>query len=146
MPTIDSLVKELNELSKFYIAHKLKFNGHESISEIFKVIEDQNYNLALPEFEINRPEYKLLSDDGKMDFEKILAIRKLKVEATRNKKNELLAVLCERERLIEKQIRLDLFINTGKQYFYLINNLYKTVIVNDPKGHLKGMFGSRFKT
>jgi hypothetical protein len=146
MPTIDSLVKELNELSRFYVAHKMKFDGHESICEIFKEIEDQNYNLALPEFEINRPEYKLLSDEGKMDFEKILAIRKLKVEATRNKKNELLAVLCERQRLIEKQIRLDLFINTGKQYFYLINNLYKTVIVNDPERQLKGMFGSRFKT
>jgi hypothetical protein len=142
MPTIESLVNELNEICKYYVAQKSRFIGHESVSAILKEIEDQNYNLALPVLEINRPEYILLSDEGKMDFEKMLDIRKSKVEAIRKQKFEQAARLRNDERILEKIIRFDLFVNTGEQYCYLINKFYKTVIINDPEKHLKGMFRS----
>jgi hypothetical protein len=144
MPKIDSLVNELNELCNSYIAHKHNFNKHECVNEILKDIAKQNYDLALPVLETNRPEFILLSEEGKMNFEKMKEIRKQKLDAIRKQRFEWAAGLRNEERILEKQIAMDLFIQTGKKYFFLINKLHKTVIVNDPDRHLKGMFRSQF--
>jgi hypothetical protein len=140
LATIESLVSELNELCKRFIAQKEQFKEFDRIREVFKEIKDHGYNVMWPLFSFVNPEYELLSAEGKQDLEKLIDFGKMKVEAVKALNFERAADLRDIERDLIKKIRLDFSRNIGNQNFILAGKYPEVVIFNDPDSLLITLF------
>jgi hypothetical protein len=81
MSTIELLFEELNELCKRYIGQKEQFKENERFHEILMEIQDKGYSIGIPSLELAEPVYELLSLQGKKDFNEMMKIKKMKMEA-----------------------------------------------------------------
>lgn len=88
MKTIESLVSELNDLCKQYIAQKDQFQDKERMKEIFIEIKDRGYGIVAPLLAASTPEYELLSDEGKKKFDEMIKVRKMKMTAIKDQEFE----------------------------------------------------------
>ena len=140
MATIESLVSELNELCKRFVAQKEQFKEFERIRKVFREIKDQGYNVLWPLFSFTNPEYELLSDEGKHDLEKLIDYGKMKGEAVNALNFERAADLRDLERDLIKKLRIDFSRNIGNQNFILAGKYPEVVIFNDPDSLLITLF------
>lgn len=114
MAAIESLVSELNDLCKIYIAQKEEFKELDRIREMFNAIKDQGYEISIPLFGVTMPEFELFSEEGQRNFLKIRDI----------------------ERELSMKIKNDFTVNNGNQPFILAGKLPELVIFNDPDNFL----------
>ena len=140
MATIESLVSELNELCKGFIAQKEQFKKFDRIREVFTAIKDQGYSISWPHFSFTNLEYELLSDEGKRDLERLIDFRKMKLEAVKDLNFERAADLRDLERELIKKIKMDFSSNTENQHFILAGKFPELVLFNDPDGLLITLF------
>ena len=140
METIESLVTELNDRCKKYIAQKEEFREFDRLREVFKAIKDQGYNISTPLFGFTMPEYELLSEGGRRDFHKMKDIQQMKLDAVSARNFERAADLRDIERELSLKIRMDFTINNGNQHFILAGKLPELVIFNDPDNVLITLF------
>ena len=132
METIESLVEELNELCKRYIVQKEQFKEKDRFHEVLTAIQDKGYNIEIPSLELVEPVYELLSDEGKKDFDEMMKIRKMKMEAVERHEFERAADLRDIERKLLFKIKMDFSSNTDDQHFILAGKMSDLVIFNDP--------------
>ena len=140
MATIESLVSELNELCKRFIAQKEQFKEFDRIREVFIAIKDQGYSISWPHFSFTDPEYELLSDEGKRDLEKLIDFRKMKLEAIKDLNFERAADLRDLERELIKKIKMDFSRNVENRNFILAGKFPELVLFNDPDSLLITLF------
>ena len=140
MATIESLVSELNELCKRFIAQKEQFKEFDRIREVFTAIKDQGYSISWPHFSFTDPEYELLSDEGKRDLEKLIDFRKMKLEAIKDLNFERAADLRDLERELIKKIKMDFSRNVENRNFILAGKFPELVLFNDPDSLLITLF------
>ena len=140
MTQILSLIDELNSLCQQYVAQKDEFKEHDRIKAVFNAIRAQGYNIVTPQITYTTPEFELLSEDGKGDFEKFVTIRELKKEEVKALHFERAGDLRDIERELTIRIKNDFTNNTANQYFILPEKNREVVIFNDPDGNLKALF------
>jgi len=140
MATIESLVSELNEHCKRFIAQKEQFKEFDRIREVFTAIKDQGYSISWPHFSFTDPEYELLSDEGKRDLERLIDFRKMKLEAVKDLNFERAADLRDLERELIKKIKMDFSRNAENQHFILAGKFPEMVLFNDPDSLLITLF------
>lgn len=61
MTSIESLVEELNQLCRRWIAEKEQFINKDRFFEVLTSIKEQGYSLSFPRLKLAVPEYDLLS-------------------------------------------------------------------------------------
>lgn len=103
-------------------------------------IKDQGYTISWPSFSIFEPEYELLSEEGRRDFERLIDFRKMKLEAVSNLNFDRAADFRDIERELIKKIRADFFTNNQNQHFILAGKFPEIVIFNDPDSLLITLF------
>ena len=140
MATIESLVSELNELCKRFIAQKEQFKEFDRIREVFTAIKDQGYSISWPHFSFIYPEYELLSEEGKSDLAKLIDFRKMKLKAVKDLNFERAADLRDLERELIKKIKMDFSHNIENQHFILAGKFPELVLFNDPDSLLITLF------
>ena len=132
MEPIETLVAELNELCKCFLAQKEQFKESDRFHEVLTAIQDKGYNIEIPSLELVEPVYELLSEEGKKDFDEIMKIRKMKMEAVERQEFERSADLRDIERKLLFKIRMDFSSNTAKQHFILTGKMSDLILYNDP--------------
>ena len=132
MATIESLVDELNELCKRFLAQKEQFEEGDRFHEVLMAIQDNGYNIEIPSLELVEPVYELLSDEGKKDFDEMMKIRKMKLEAAERQEFERSADLRDMERKLSFKIKMDFSANTANQHFILAGKMSDLILYNDP--------------
>lgn len=139
MTLIESLVSELNELCKRYVAQPDEFKDLDRIPIIFNAIKDQGIKIVAPQITYSSPEFELLSTHGQRNFEKLMTFREMR--------KELKELDWEREhdlQDIEKDlvswIRDDFSTSTANQYFIFPSKNIEFVILNDSENDLKSLF------
>lgn len=140
MAAIESLVSELNDLCKIYIAQKEEFKELDRIREMFNAIKDQGYEISIPLFGVTMPEFELLSEEGQRDFLKLREFQKMKMDAVAAFNFERAADLRDIERELSMKIKIDVTVNNGNQPFILAGKLPELVIFNNPDNFLITMF------
>ncbi len=140
MESIESLVAELNDICRQYIARKDQFQSKERLQELFMTIKEQGYQIVMPVLDYTAPEYELLSEEGKRSFEMMTEIRKKKIEAVKNHEFERAADLRDQELELIREIRMDLSLNNEDQRFILSGKIADMVIFNDPDNLLFALF------
>ena len=140
MATIESLVSELNELCKRFIAQKEQFKEFDRIREVFTAIKVQGYSISWPHFSFTDPEYEFLSDEGKRDLAKLIDFRNMKLEAVKNSNFERAADLRDIERELIKKIKMDFSRSIENQHFILAGKFPELVLFNDPDSLLITLF------
>ncbi|MEI7727621.1 MAG: hypothetical protein WCK09_21110 [Bacteroidota bacterium] len=140
MATIDSLVSELNELCRQFIAQKEQFNEFDRIREVFKEINSQGYSISWPLFSFINPEYELLSSEGKYDMERLIDFSRMKLEAINEMNFERAADLRDIERELIRKIKLDFSRSIENQHFIVAGKYPEVVIFNDPDSLLITLF------
>ena len=140
MKTIESLVSELNDLCKQYIAQKDQFLGKERMKELFLEIKGRGYGIVAPLLASSTPEYELLSEEGKMKFEEMINVRKMKMVAIKDQEFERAADLRDMERELEKKICDDFSRNNEDQHFILAGKISDFIVFNDPDNLLIALF------
>ena len=132
MSTIESLVEELNELCKRHIAQKEQFKENDRFHEILMEIQDKGYSIGIPSLELAEPVYELLSDEGKKDFDEMIKIKKMKMEAVERHEFERAADLRDIERKLLFKIKMDFSLSTANQHFILAGKMSDLILFNDP--------------
>ena len=132
MATIEELVGELNELCKQYIVQKEDFKGIDRFQQLLMEIQDKGYNIEIPSLELVEPVYELLSDEGKKDFDEMMEIRNLKMDAVERHEFERAADLRDIERKLLFKIKMDFSLNTDNQHFILASKMSDLILFNDP--------------
>lgn len=140
METIESLVAELNELCKKYVSQKEEFREFDRIREVFSTIKAAGYIISTPLFESAMPEYELLSEQGKQDFQKMKEIQQMKMKAVSARNFARAAELRDTERTLILKIKMDFSINNGNQPFILAGKIPEFIIFNDPENVLITLF------
>ena len=140
MEPIETLIAELNDLCKQYIAQKDQFQGRERMRELFMAIKNQGYNIVTPILDYSTPEYELLSSEGKKDFEKMIDIKKKKMEAVEKHEFERAADLRDLERELIRKISMDFSQNNEDQHFILAGKISDFIVFNDPDNLLIALF------
>ncbi len=107
MSPIDPLLEELNELFRkvdsFFDEAFVKTRTRQIFTELVR----QGYNIVTPRFDPESPEYAALSENGKMICERLIYIRKKKLEAIGQENFEFAADLRELERELKKRMVSD---------------------------------------
>lgn len=132
MATIEELVRELNALCKQFISQKEDFTGKGRFQELLIEIQDKGYNIEIPSLELVEPVFALLSDEGKNDFDEMLKIRNLKMDAVERHEFERAADLRDIERRLLFKIKMDFSLQTENQYFILVGMMSDLILYNDP--------------
>ena len=132
MSQIESLVEELNDLCKRCIAQKEQFKENDRFHEILMEIQEKGYNIEIPSLESSEPVYELLSDEGKKDFNEMMKIRNMKMEAAERHEFERAADLRDMERKLLFKIKMDFSSNTNDQHFILAGKMSDLILFNDP--------------
>jgi len=132
MSQIESLVEELNDLCKRCIAQKEQFKENDRFHEILMEIQEKGYNIEIPSLESAEPVYELLSDEGKKDFNEMMKIRNMKMEAAERHEFERAADLRDMERKLLFKIKMDFSSNTNDQHFILAGKMSDLILFNDP--------------
>ena len=132
MKTIESLVSELNDLCKQYIAQNDQFQGRERMKELFLEIKDRGYGIVAPILSSSTPEYELLSEEGKKKFDEVVKVRKMKMAAIKDQEFERAADLRDLERELERKICVDFSQNNEDHYFILAGKIADFIVFNDP--------------
>jgi len=132
MATIEELVGELNELGKRWIAQKEAFTEKDKFFEILTAIKEQGYYLSFPRLEFSTPVYEHLSDQGKHDFDEMMKIRKMKLEAIDKHEYERAADLRDIERQLISKIQIDFSSSTNSEHFILAGKMSDLILFNDP--------------
>jgi hypothetical protein len=132
MATIEELVEELNELCKQYIVQKEDFKGTDRFQQLLIEIQGKGYNIEIPSLELVEPVYELLSDEGKKDFDEMLKVRNLKIDAVERHEFERAADLRDIERKLLFKIKMDFSLNTDNQHFILAGKMSDLILFNDP--------------
>ena len=132
MSQIESLVEELNDLCKRCIAQKEQFKENDRFHEILMEIQEKGYNIEIPSLESSEPVYELLSDEGKKDFDEMMKIRNMKMEAAERHEFERAADLRDMERKLLFKIKMDFSANTNDQHFILAGKMSDLILFNDP--------------
>ena len=132
MATIESLVVELNDLCKRYIAQKEQFREKDRFHKVLTAIQDQGYKIEIPSLDLTEPVYELLSNEGKNDFDEMMKIRKMKMEAVERQEFERSADLRDIERKLLYKIKNDFSSNTDDQHFILAGKMSDLILYNDP--------------
>lgn len=140
MESIEVLVTELNDLCKQYIAQKDEFQGKDRMKELFMAIKEQGYNVVAPLIEYSTPEYELLSDEGKRNFDKMMEIKKKKLQAIEMHDFERAADLRDLERELIRKISMDFSQNNENRSFIFSGKISDLVIFNDPDNLLIALF------
>lgn len=140
MEPIETLVAELNDLCKQYIAQKDQFQGRERMKELFMAIKDQGYNIVASILDYSTPEYELLSTEGKKDFEKMMFIKNKKMEAVEKHEFEKAADLRDLERELIRKISIDFSRNNEDQHFILAGKISDFIVFNDPDNLFIALF------
>ena len=132
MTKIESLVEELNALCKKYIEQKGEFNEKERFRELILQIEMQGYTIAIPGMDMDLPDFDLLSDEGKNDFDRMQEVRKQKKEAVEKREFERAADLRDLERQLTAKIQHDFCAGQEDQHFILAGKMSEILLFNDP--------------
>ena len=140
MTKIKPMVAELNKLCTRYLDRKEIFNEHTRIKELFLSLKTLGYRIVTVLYEADSPESELLSGDGLHELDKLLAVRRMKMEAIRDQEFERAADMRDSETKLERKVRVDLFIQTERNYFFLSDKVKNEVIFNDPENQLGELF------
>ena len=132
MATIETLVEELNQLCEDWIAQKEQFSKKDRFFEVLTRIKEQGYSLSFPRLKLAVPEYDLLSEVGKQDFNKMMEIRKMKAEAIGRQEFERAANLRDAERSLIWKIQADFESSMNPEHFILSGKMNDLIIFNDP--------------
>jgi hypothetical protein len=132
MARIEHLVAELNTLCKQYVEQKVEFKEKERLRELILQIEMLGYKISIPGMDMDLPDYDLLSDEGKKDFERMKEIRKKKFEAAEKKEFERAADLRDLERQLTAKIQNDFCAGREDRHFILAGKMSELVMFNDP--------------
>ncbi len=140
MATVESLVAELNELCNRYLIQKETFKELDRIWEVFLAIKKQGFRITTTFWETDSPEQDLLSDTGKKDFEKMMEIRRLKMDAIEKHEIEKSADRRDEEQTLIRKLSADFSVNTEHQYFILALKIPDLVLFHDPDQLLNELF------
>ncbi|MCX6266091.1 MAG: UvrB/UvrC motif-containing protein [Bacteroidetes bacterium] len=140
MNPIEPLLAELNELCKNLDSISDNTISRKRIREIFTEFVRQGYNIVTPRFDPESPEYGALSENGKLICERLIYIRKKKLEAIDHENFEFAADLRELERELKKRMVNDFSIMISNKFFVLLTEDSKEIIYNDFDGKLKAYF------
>jgi len=140
METIESLVSELNDLCKCYIAEKEEFKDLEKIRKVVLKIKDIGYNIVSPLSELTLPEYDLLTNESKQDFTEMTEIKRLKMDAIEKQEFERAADLRDEERKFILKIKIDFLNANQNQHFIVAGKCSDLILFNDPDNFLIALF------
>lgn len=132
MASIESLVEELNQLCKGWITQKEQFSKKDRFFEVLTSIKGQGYSLSFPRLKLAVPEYDLLSEVGKHDYDKMMGIRKMKTEAIGRQEFERAVDLRDEERSLIWKIQSDFESSKNAELFILSGKMNDIIIFNDP--------------
>jgi hypothetical protein len=139
MKEIAKLLDELNKLCTLYVSHKIDFDQQDRICELISNIIAKGYGFAIFKMSLKTPEYLLLSDKGKNDFNKLNDITKLKLQAIHTYQWEQAARLRDDERKLTELVYTEIFSILDTQFYFLKSKSSKIVFFLDPGNQLKGM-------
>lgn len=140
MNPIESELSELNMLCERYDSLDEDTKHKSRIRQIFTEFVKQGYNIVTPRFDPESPEYGALSENGKLICERLIYIRKKKLEAIDHENFEFAADLRELERELKKRMVSDFSKTISNKFFVLLSENSKEIIYNDFDGKLKEHF------
>ena len=140
MNPIEPLLAELNELCSKVDSIYDDTVSKTRIRQIFTELVKQGYNIVTPRFDPESAEYGVLSENGKLIRERLIFIRKKKLEAIDYENFEFAADLRELERELKKRIVSDFSNSISNKFFVLLTEDSKEIIYNDFDGKLKEYF------
>jgi len=136
MATIESLVSELNGLCKQYVSQKDDFQDIDKLQEVFNAIKTLGYNIVTSHSGDVLPDFELLSEEGKQDYEKMITIRSRKMAAIHNQEYERAADLRDIERKLDRKIKFDFWIDHKPLNVILTGKISELVVFDDPNSLL----------
>ncbi len=140
MNPIEPLLSELNELCSKVDPISDDTVAKTRIRQIFTEFVKQGYNIVTPRFDPESAEYSVLSENGKLIRERLIFIRKKKLEAIDYENFEFAADLRELERELKKRMVSDFSNSISNKFFVLLTEDSKEIIYNDFDGKLKAYF------
>jgi hypothetical protein len=140
MNPIESELAELNMLCEKYDSLHEDTKHKTRIRQIFTEFVRQGYNIVTPRFDPDSHEYGALSENGKMICERLIHIRKKKLEAIDHENFEFAADLRELEQSLKKRMVSDFSKAISNRFFVLLTEDSKEIIYNDFDGKLKEYF------
>ena len=140
MNPIEPLLAELNELCRTVDSISDDTAPKTRIRQIFTEFVKQGYNIVTPRFDPESAEYGVLSENGKLIRERLIFIRKKKLEAIDHENFEFAADLRELERELKKRMVNDFSKMILNKFFVLLSENSKEIIYNDFDGKLKEYF------
>lgn len=140
MSTITSLHAELNELCKQYVFNNDDFSEQVRIRELIIKILENDFDFEIVNSKKDSPVCELLSEKGKLDYNTMLEIKKLKLEAIHQQQYEHAAYLRDKERQLTNLINTEYIQSANKLFFLLKEQSSNIVLFIDFERMLKGMF------
>jgi hypothetical protein len=140
MNLIEPLLAELNELCNKLDSISDTTMSRKRIREIFTEFVKQGYNIVTPRFDTESPEYGTLSENGKLICERLIYIRKKKLDAIEQNNFEFAADLRDLERELKKRMVNDFSKAVDNKFFVLLAEDSKEIIYNDFDNKLNEYF------
>lgn len=124
------MINDLNQQCDQYLLQQDTFAEGEKIRETFQTLKNMGYQFVTPRLDPTSPEFDYLSVKGKQEYRKLVAIRRRRAEALKQKRAETAAELRKIEQDLDDAIRTDYWRNNRKEYFRLINRITKEIVFN----------------
>lgn len=143
MNPIETQLAELNSACLDYLNIGKSKEVLDKIRENFLDLVNKEYHVLIPTFEPDSAEFRALSENGKMLWQKMTDTRKKKLQAIAQSNYEYAADFRVVEREFQSQVLRDLSNETGNKFFVQLATDSKEIIFIDLDEKLKDLFRVR---